>query len=84
MRENPFPDYKPPDNVRVLYKTGATLDSGVICNYVMYNLNNFLTEHGLGNNIATLFLDSAPCHLTKPVKETFKEISCNPSNIFAI
>jgi hypothetical protein len=33
MRENLFPDYKPPDNVRVLYKTGATFDSDVICNY---------------------------------------------------
>ena len=30
-RENSFPDYTPPDNVRVLYKTGATFDSDVIC-----------------------------------------------------
>ena len=44
--------------------------------YIRDDLNNFLTEHELCNNKA-LFLDSAPCHLTEPVKETFKEISCN-------
>ena len=65
-------DYTPPDNVSVLYKTGATFD--IICNYIRHN---FLNEHGLGNNKATLFLDSAPCHLTDALKDTFKEKSCN-------
>ena len=76
-RENPFPNYTPPDNVRVIYKTGATFDSDVICDYIRQDLNNFLSENGFGNNKATLYLDSAPCHLTDPVKEAFKEIGCN-------
>ena len=76
-RANPFPDYTPPDNVRVLYKTGATFDSNVICDYIRQEVHNFLSENAIGNNKATLYLDSAPCHLTAPVKDTFKEIGCN-------
>ncbi len=56
MSENPFPDYTPPDNVRVLYKTGVTFDSYVICDYIWHDLNNFLIKHGLGNNKATLLI----------------------------
>ena len=37
----------------------------------------FLNENGLGNNKATLFLDSASCHLIEPVKDSFKDIYCN-------
>jgi hypothetical protein len=76
-RANPFPEYTPPDIVRVLYKTGATFDSNVICDYLRHEVHNYLSENELGNNKATLYLDSAPCHLTAPVKDTFKEIGCN-------
>jgi hypothetical protein len=41
-----------------------------------------LSENELGNNKATLYLDSAPCHLTAPVKDTSKQpASANPSGV---
>ena len=35
----------------------------VICDYIRHELHNFLSENELGNNKATLYLYSAPCHL---------------------
>ena len=33
-RANPLPDYKPPDNIVILYKTNATFHDDVICDYL--------------------------------------------------
>ena len=35
-------------------RANLTFGSEVICDYIMHDLNNFLTEHGLDNNIDLL------------------------------
>ena len=70
-REKPIDDYSPPDNLRVIYKPGATFDSGVICDYLDEDVREFIEINNLGNYKATMFLDSAPCHLTNEVSDKF-------------
>jgi hypothetical protein len=39
-RATPLPDYTPPDNVIVAYKTGGTFNDDVICDYLSQIMNN--------------------------------------------
>ena len=45
-RKTCLPDYTPPDNVRLVYKTGATFDQNVICDF----LTTVVGEHMVQNN----------------------------------
>jgi hypothetical protein len=59
-REKPFDNYTPPSNVKVVYKTGATFDSKVICDYIEEDVKQFLEDNCIGDFKATMFFDSAP------------------------
>ena len=74
-RKNDLPNFTSPSNVIVLYKTGATFNENIICEYLekVVAVNN--SRWGLTNT--TLILDSARCHLTKQVEEKMKEIKVN-------
>lgn len=70
-RMTDLPDYVPPDNVKLFYKTGATFDQDVICDYLTRVVQPYATENSLE---PILFIDSARCHLTKQVDAKFREI----------
>jgi hypothetical protein len=80
-REKPFDNYTPPSNVKVVYKTGATFDSKVICDYIEEDVKQFLDENGIGDFKATMFFDSAPCHLTAEVAAKFVEVKCKVEKV---
>jgi hypothetical protein len=63
-------NFTPPDNVVLLYKTGARFNSEIITDAF---LNRVLVPHVNRYDLqnTTLFLDSAPCHVKKPVDEAF-------------
>ena len=66
-----LPDFVPPDNVKLFYKTGATFDQNVICDY----LTQIIQPYAIDNSLEPiLFIDSAKCHLTKQVDLKFKDI----------
>ena len=54
---------------------------GRYCDYIRQDLSKFLNENDLGDNKATLYLDSAQWHLTEPIKDAFKEIFFNSQYI---
>lgn len=65
-RATDLPDFEPPSNVIVIYKTGATFNEDVICEYL---------EKVLGNRTDNLLVwDSARCHLTSQVKQKAKDV----------
>ena len=66
-RETPFPDYMPPDNVIVTYKTGGTFNESIICDYLEQVMSEKSSE-------STLIIDSARCHLTSKVCEKFNAL----------
>jgi hypothetical protein len=80
-RVKPFENWTPPDNVRVTYKTGATFDSDVICDYLLNDVSEFLVANNISNNQATLYFDSAPCHLTREVEKAFETAQCKKETI---
>jgi hypothetical protein len=48
-------------------RENLTFDSDVICNYIMHDLNNFLTKHGLDNNkdnILLIIFESKSRHIS--------------------
>jgi hypothetical protein len=71
-RATELPNFTPPDNVLVIYKSNATFNSDVI-NDVF--LNRIIVPHVQRFNLqnSTVFLDSAPCHKTDTVKQKFTE-----------
>lgn len=65
-RASDLPDYTPPDNVIVIYKTGATFNEDVVCEYL---------DKVLGKSQNSLLIwDSARCHLTPKVVEKRREL----------
>ena len=62
-------------------QNGCNVWLGRIGDYIRQDLSKFLNENDLGDNKATLYLDSAPWHLIEPIKDAFKEICCNSQYI---
>lgn len=68
-RKSALPNYEPPSNVKLIYKTNATFNEEIIEKYVKEILNEYKNNKNL--NQLRLFFDSARCHLTKRVLEAF-------------
>ncbi|RNA33693.1 pogo transposable element with KRAB domain-like [Brachionus plicatilis] len=66
-RKSELPNYTPPNNVQIKYKTDATFNEHVVVNYVKRIVVPHMVQKGFKK--VNLFLDSAPCHLTKSVKD---------------
>ncbi|CAF0972309.1 unnamed protein product [Brachionus calyciflorus] len=66
-RKSDLPNYTPPNNVQIEYKTGATFNEHVVVNYVKRVVVPHMVQKGFKKVI--FFLDSARCHLTKSVKD---------------
>jgi hypothetical protein len=66
-RTKELDNYDPPNNVRLIYKTGGTFNEDTICDYLATIMND---QHN-----STLYLDSARCHLTPKVKDKLKELN---------
>ena len=62
-----MPDYTPPDNVIIQYKTGGTFNDDVVCPYLDMILSS--------KSESTIFIDSAKCHLTEKVANKFSELN---------
>ena len=62
-----MPDYIPPDNVVIQYKTGGIFNDDMICDY----LEEIMSDKPGGT---TLILDSARCHLTSKVSDKFEAL----------
>ncbi len=69
-RSTPLPEYTPPENVVVCYKTGGTFNDDILCDYLDQIMNN--KAEG-----TTMILDSAKCHLTSKVEAKFTELKLN-------
>lgn len=72
-RKTALPDFTPPENVIVSYKTGATFNDEVICDYLEKVVKPYVLTKGSTN--ATLIFDSAKCHLTTKVTQKLAEIN---------
>ncbi len=68
-RATDLPNYTPPDNVIVVYKTGATFNEDTICQYLEEIIDPVIKERKISKPI--IILDSARCHLTKKVDDKF-------------
>ena len=65
-RATELPNYVPPDNVVLKYKTSGTFNDEVICNY----MDEIMSDKA-ENTI--LILGSARCHLTSKVSQKFAQ-----------
>ena len=61
-RATELPNYVPPDNVVLKYKTGGTFNDELICNF-MEEIISDKAENSI------LILDSVRCHLTSKVSQ---------------
>lgn len=67
-RSNPLPNFRPPENVHVVYKPNSkTFDTNVLQDHF---IDGVFFPHMLrkGQKKSLLFLDHAPCHLTNPLQ----------------
>ncbi|RNA17277.1 pogo transposable element with KRAB domain-like [Brachionus plicatilis] len=66
-RKTDLPNFKVPDNVVVHYKSGATFDTDLLCEYI----TKILIPYKLINTIDEIefIVDSAPCHRTEKVRD---------------
>ncbi|CAF1085979.1 unnamed protein product [Brachionus calyciflorus] len=77
-RKTDMPNYTPPDNVLIVYKDGATFDENTICSFT----RKVLATHKELKDLPKikLVLDSASCHQTTKVKDSFLE--CGIETLF--
>ena len=68
-RKTEIPDYVPPDNVLLIYKTAATFNDDVLVEYLERVMS--------GKQGSTLFIDSAKCNTTNKVSVKFDELEIN-------
>ena len=64
-----MPDFEPPD-VIIEYKTSATFNENVICNY----LEMIARNHNASDSQPIIFLDSAKCHKIAKVSNKLDEV----------
>ena len=67
-RVTPLPNYTPPDNVIVLYKSSGSFDESVIQSYLSSVVKSYMLQHSFEK--CQLYIDHATCHTTQKVKET--------------
>jgi hypothetical protein len=60
-RKREIENYIPPNNVVLVYKTGATFDQIEIVDYLDIVIKKFMNETGLERSKFTLFINSAKC-----------------------
>ena len=73
-RKTDLPNFIPPSNVKLIYKTNATFNDEIIEWYLKEIVSSYKSHNNL--NEVRLVLNSAGCHLTKRVENAF-----NTSNI---
>jgi hypothetical protein len=68
-----LPNYTPPDNVLLVYKSGATFDTNIISDVF---IDRIMGTHVKRFNLtgATVFLDPATCHKSVAVNKKLKQI----------
>ncbi len=71
-RVNDLPNFVPPDNIVVVYKSTATFDSDLMRDVFV---NRVLASHKQRYNLknSTVLLDSATCHKSARVTEAFEK-----------
>ena len=78
-RKKPLQNFRPPENVIVVYDSSGNFNENVINESIIQRV---LVPYKLAENLAelNLVLDQAPCHSTKKlVKESFVENKINPT-----
>lgn len=64
-RVKQLPDFTPPDDVIVVYKSGGTFNDEIICNYIDSVVSVYMSQHQLSKVCS--IIDSARCHKTNKV-----------------
>ena len=72
-RKKDLPNFTPPENVVLIYKSGGTFNDSVINEYLEKVIKCYKDKNNLAS--INLFFDSARCHLTKSVDEKANEIN---------
>jgi hypothetical protein len=76
-RKTELSNYEPPENVVLVYKTGATFDQYQVADYLDLVIKKFINNRRLETGKFTMFIDSAKCHLTQTVSAKYSEINVN-------
>ncbi len=76
-RKTDLPNFQPPDNVVIIYKSSATFDATTLSDgFLDRILVPHIKHHDLHNT--HLYLDSAPCHKTQSLQDKFDEHHIKP------
>ncbi|CAF1075178.1 unnamed protein product [Brachionus calyciflorus] len=65
-RTKELDNYEPPNNIKLIYKTGGTFNDETICDYLVTILGN--------HPKSTLYFDSARFHVTEKVKDKLSQL----------
>ena len=72
-RKKELPDYTPPDDIVLIYKTGGTFNDDVICTYIEKVVQSYMDSANLSK--VCLIIDSARCHKTVKVRDKCRELN---------